>query len=293
MARSLRTLLGRGGGDRTTATTDDRTTATDGVPHAHRSLASSMLLFGVRARADAIAKAVPGCSLPLPSGWSLSQSGDEEEFCYRGHDDHRATEPRTTELDPRFLPLGWSMVLDEEGCPTFVYEQMSTFHDPRGCPAGWRVLLDSETLELYFATDVEHSTTYTDPRGLPDGWELRSAPDADGGVYFADTRNKRTVWRDPRVGARAVDRVGWCAPRRKQALPPSLASRRALLGVSPRRCPPPPALHPLPPPLVHTQAEARSGSVCAAPERRRGECHRGRRPRRRARLQHLHCSAPR
>ena len=179
-------------------------------------------IFGPEARASVYREHIAQRSRQpdpeLPAGW-VQEPGEPRLFRFL------VTGQRTC-LDPRFLPEGWEMRLDEQGMPVFLHHHpatevsAATSIDPRGCPSGWRMLLDQFGVP-YFCGDVLGATTYTDPRGLPDEFELRLLVNSTGGAglggisqqgpieCFVDHSRKSTQWDDPREGARMMQLTQW------------------------------------------------------------------------------------
>jgi len=88
--------------------------------------------------------------------------------------------------------------------------QTVTKVDPRGLPVGWRMLLDDDAI-AYFCSDLTGKTTYTDPRGLPDHNELRLVPDGQFEALdcYIDHKHKESSWHDPREGATQSSMQQW------------------------------------------------------------------------------------
>ena len=180
------------------------------------------------AYAEALRAAGAAAHPPLPPCWRESvDAGGRACFSYADDDDAATSlAPRTTALDPRFLPAGWTMTLDEEGVPLFVSAACPAGcrDDPRGMPRGWRLIGD-EGGRPVFANDTKRFNTFVDPRGLPDGFAVDQAASAEGSArrtFYMDHRTQLTSWQDPRATAPPSSLQKWCAraPRARAPPPP-------------------------------------------------------------------------
>ena len=223
------------------------------------------------AYAEALRAANASAHPPLPPCWRESvDAGGRACFSYADDDDDACSlPPRTTALDPRFLPAGWTMTLDEEGVPLFVSAACPAGcrDDPRGMPRGWRLIGD-EGGRPVFANDTKRFNTFVDPRGLPDGFAVDQAASAEGSArrtFYMDHRTQLTSWQDPRATAPPSSLQKWCATRAARARP---AAAAAPLLVAHR---------------ASAQAQARPARVHPSLPRRRPPARRRRRRRRRRR----------
>ena len=177
------------------------------------------------AYAEALRAANASAHPPLPPCWRESvDAGGRACFSYADDDDDACSlPPRTTALDPRFLPAGWRMTLDEEGVPLFVSAACTAGcrDDPRGMPRGWRLIGD-EGGRPVFANDTKRFNTFVDPRGLPDGFAVDQAASAEGSArrtFYMDHRTQLTSWQDPRATAPPSSLQKWCAIAAARARP--------------------------------------------------------------------------